>query len=151
MKFAVPSLDLNLRLGELVAGGQRPALTPIQADDTPAPSIEAQVAAVRNAAPKPPRANAQAALPPSGRQRGGAPKADVVTGEIMDQPPASTTEWASSQQLNAIRRLLNANHGIRDDEGLCAKVSEIVGRSIDDVGKITEAEAERATEVLGSR
>lgn len=150
MKFAVPSLDLTLKVGELVASG-RPALTPIASDDSPAPSIAAQVEAHASREAKPPRANAQAALPPSGRRQRSTPAAEVphdeMTGEIAGAPGAPA-DTINQTQANKIR--LQLSHvGIREDKDVYAKVGEWVGRKITSLKQITTAEKDKVLTEIG--
>ena len=131
--FPVVVLDFDYDIGAIALGrgthvelgtgtGDRPALTPIQHDESAAPSIEAQVAAVRDAQSKPPRANAQAALPPSGRQRGRMPAANAETGEIVD------AETATPEQVETFKTAAKAS-GITTAVAVRTFVNETLGRN----------------------
>lgn len=152
MKFAVPSLDLTLRVGELVSGvPDRPALTPIAADEGPAPSVVEQVEAHKAREPKPARANAQAALPPSGRRQRSTPAAEVPhdgsTGEIAEGA-GDAADTITQTQANKIR--LQLSHvGVREDKDVYAKVGEWVGRKVTSLKQITTAEMDSVLTEIG--
>lgn len=151
-KFAVPSLDLNLRVAEMLGASQpsnpaiatqRPVLTPVVSDDTPAPSIAAQVQSAQAPPERAARSNAAAALPPSGRKRTNATNeaTEPVDPDAMTQP-----------QINKCRAMFNG-HDIRSDEDVHAMTGTILGRKITSLKQVRKAEADtlfKGIEKLGT-
>lgn len=149
-KFAVPSLDLSIRVGEMVAAAappERPALTPIETDDTPAPSVPAQIEAHKNREPTPPRGNAQAALPPSGRRRSTpTPESDpsehsTETGEITGgtASAAGVTDTLPEGEQKKILAVLRGRK-ITTPDAINTALTNALGRSITSLNQVRACE-----------
>ena len=137
--FAVPVLDLNLNVAQVLSGEDRPHITPVQQLATPL-SLAEQLAAVDNPDPAPKRKNAAQTLPATGL--------DPRPAELSEFTADSETEVfidVSASPAPVMRRLQAMMNGSdlapKDEISRIVWVNQIIETPVDSLDSLTEEQA----------